>query len=91
MITNVSYCVHVTGGGVDYNLGLHTVTFPAGVTRVLFRVPINDDIIGEEDEEFTLTVDPSSLPVNLARVTPGVATVTIVNDDGMLIYNDPIY
>ncbi|XP_065892786.1 uncharacterized protein [Dysidea avara] len=74
-----------TGGGVDYNLGLHTVTFPAGVTRVLFRVPINDDIIGEEDEEFTLTIDPTSLPANLARVTPSVATVTIVNDDAITV------
>jgi len=34
--------MHFTGGA-DYDSGLYTVTFPAGVTSVSFNVPIIDD------------------------------------------------
>ena len=69
----------VTGGGVDYDSGPYTVTFPAGVTRVPFDVPINDDNVLEDDESFTLGIDPSSLPDDVTRGNPGSATVTINN------------
>ena len=71
----------VTGGGVDYDSGPYTVTFPAGVTRVPFDIPINNDSILENDEDFTVTINPSSLPADITRGDPGSATVTIVDDD----------
>jgi len=66
---------------VDYNSGPYPVTFPAGVTSVTFDVPITDDSILEDNENFMLTIDQSSLPTNVNRGDPGGATVTIVNDD----------
>jgi len=51
------------------------------VTSVSFNVLINDDNIFEGDENFTVTIDPSSLPDDLTRGNPGSATVTIVDDD----------
>ena len=48
-------------GGVDYDSGPYTVTFPAGVTSVSFDVAINDDNILENNETFNLTIMTSSL------------------------------
>ena len=72
---------HVTGGGVDYNSGPYTVTFPAGVTTVPFHVPITDDIILESNEDFNLIIDISSLPNDVTTGSPQQATVTIAEDD----------
>ena len=69
---------------MDYGSGPYTVTFPAGVTSVRFDVPINDDDIFEANEDFTLTIDPCSLPTGDAVGNPGQATVTIVDDDRKL-------
>ncbi|XP_065884189.1 uncharacterized protein [Dysidea avara] len=74
-----------TGGGVDYDSGPYTVTFPAGVTRVPFDIPINNDSILENDEDFTVTINPSSLPADITRGDPGSATVTIVDDDPVTV------
>ena len=78
-----------TGAGVDYDSGPHTITFPAGVTRVSFEVPITNDIILEKDEEFDLIINSSSLPIGVSDSHPSLATVTIVDDDGnvLLSYN----
>ena len=77
------------GAGVDYNSGPHTVTFPAGVTRVLFEVSITNDIILENDEEFNLIINSSSLPTGVSDSHPSLVTVTIVDDDGnvLLLYS----
>jgi len=56
--------------------------FTAGVTRVSFDLGINDDNTLEADEDFTITIDPSSLPDNYGVGDPSSATVTIENDDG---------
>ena len=56
----------------------YNVTFPAGVTSVSFSFPIINDNILEDDENFILTIDPSSAPDD---VNGGQATVTIVDDD----------
>ena len=72
----------LTGGDVDYSSGPYTVTFPAGVTRVSFNISITDDIVLEGDENFNLTIDPSSLPSRVSVINLGQATVTIVDDDG---------
>ncbi|XP_065915711.1 extracellular matrix protein 3-like [Dysidea avara] len=69
-----------TGSGVstDYLSEAYNVTFPAGVTSVSFSFPIINDNILEDDENFILTIDPSSAPDD---VNGGQATVTIVDDD----------
>ena len=67
---------------MDYTSGPYTVTFPAGQTTATFNVSITDDMILEGNENFMLTIDPSSLPDGVTRGTPGEATVNIVDDDG---------
>lgn len=47
-----------------------------------FDVPINDDMILEADEKFTLTIDDTKLPDNVTVGDPSTAIVTIINDDG---------
>ena len=77
------YDCTATGGGVDYDSGPYTATFPAGVTSVPFDVPINDDLILEFNEIFTVTINSSSLPDSVTVSNPDVATVTVINNDGM--------
>ena len=84
---NVNSSNNVTGGGVDYNSGPYSVTFPTGDTIVPFKVPItfdvpiNDDNILENTEMFTLTIDPS-LPSRVTVGNPDRSTVTILDNDG---------
>ena len=66
---------------MDYGSGPYTVTFPAGVTSVPFDISINDDMISEANEDFTLTIDPSSLPTGATVGSPGSAVVTIIDND----------
>jgi len=66
---------------VDYNSGPYPVTFPAGVTSVTFDIPIADDSILEDNENFVLTINQSPLPTGVNYGDPGEAIVTIVNDD----------
>lgn len=67
---------------MDYESGPYTVIFPAGMTRVPFDVPIIDDDILENDEDFDVIINTGSLPDNVRRGSTSRATVTIVNDDG---------
>ena len=68
---------------MDYGSGPYTVTFPAGMTSASFDIPINNDMISEGSENFTLTIDPSSLPPTGVSVgSPDQATVIIGDDDG---------
>ena len=69
---------------MDYTSGPYSVTFPAGVTSVLFNISINDDNIFEENENFTLTIN-SSLSTVVMVGDPGEATVTIVDNDCKLL------
>ena len=73
-----------TGGGMDYDSRPYNITFPAGTTSVPFNVSITDDNILEDNENFFLTVDLSSLPDNITASDPYQATVTIVDKDGKL-------
>ena len=77
---NVNSSNNVTGGGVDYDSGPYTVTFTAGVTSASFDVPINDDDICENDEDFTLTILRGTLPDGIT-CDGGRGIVTIVDDD----------
>ena len=69
---------------MDYTSGPYTVTFLAGQTTTTFDVPINDDYILEGSEDFILTIDATSLPINVIYGNPGQTTVTIVDDDSKL-------
>ena len=80
---NVNSSNNVTDGGVDYDSGIYTVTFPAGETSVPFDVPINNDNIFEGNEDFDLTIIRNTLPAGVTRDDPFRATVTIRDDDGM--------
>ena len=70
------------GGGVDYNSGPYAVQFNVGVTRVSFNVTLKDDRSKENNETFTLSINPSSLPNNINVGDHVPTTVTILNDDG---------
>ena len=78
---NVNSSNNVTGGGVDYDSGPYTVTFPTGQTRVPFDIPINDDIILENVENFMVTIMTSPLPDGVTRGNPDSATVNIMDND----------
>ena len=73
--------VYDAGGGVDYDSGPFKITIPAGETFAVFNVSINDDNITEENESFSLFIDPSSLPGSVDQ-----ATVNIVDNDCKLCF-----
>jgi len=60
--------------------------FSNDVRELSFNVSIEDDMIPEENEEFTatLTLSPADQARfgNLVTVAPDLATVTIMDDDG---------
>ena len=49
---------------------------------IAFGIPIIDDTIIENNENFTLTIDPSSLPTGVTVASFDQATVIIVDNDG---------
>ena len=52
------------------------------MTSVQFDIPINNDVMFEGNENFMLTIYPSSLPPTDVTIgSPDQATVTIVDDD----------
>ena len=65
----------------DDSSGPYYITLAAGMTRISFNVSILDDKILEEDENFVLTIDPSSLPCSLTTGDHDQATVTILEDE----------
>ena len=54
--------------------------FHAGVTLVVLNVSINDDSIVEDNEHFTLSINPSLLP-NKVIIGNAVNVTVTVNDD----------
>ena len=72
---------YFTGGGVDYGSGLYEVTFTAGTTEASVNVSLNDDDICESNENFMITINPTSLPNNITIGDPGRVTVIIVDND----------
>ena len=52
------------------------------MTSIPFDVPINDDNILEQNEEFTLTILQDILPDGVTRGSTDQTIVTIVDDDG---------
>ena len=56
------------------------------MTNVQFDIPINDDAIIENNENFALNIDPSSLPTGVTVGSFDQATVTIVDNDGKFTF-----
>ena len=54
------------------------------MTSVPFKVSLNDDNILEENENFMLTINQSSLPNGVTTGNPSITTVTIVDNDRKL-------
>ena len=71
---------------MDYHSGPYTVKFPTGVATTTFNISINNDNVLEDNENFTLTINSSSLPGNVTVGNPGEATVTIVDDGRHVCY-----
>ena len=69
-------------GDNDYNSGPYSVMFSNGSTIASFDVPIINDNVLEINEEFVLTIDPSSLLENVMTGNPTNSTVTIVDNEG---------
>lgn len=59
--------------------------FTAGMTTASVDVPIIDDNISENNENFDIVIDQLSLPNRVSVSNPDQVTVTIVDDDGMQI------
>ena len=53
----------------------------AGSDRASFNIPITDDDIVEENENFTLIIDMSSLPNDFILGSVSQATVVITDED----------
>ena len=68
-------------GNDDYGPGPYTVTIPAGQTMVPFDIPIVNDGTFEDNEDFNIIIVPGSLPGDVTRGNPGMATVNIIDDD----------
>ena len=84
----MNFMIHyntITGGGVDYDSGPYSVTIPAGNTNVSFDINITIDNLVEDDEEFYLSIDPSSLSSNINTSSPYQTTVNIVNTNSKLL------
>ena len=67
--------------GADYKSGPYSVTFTAGQTIAVLNISITSDSILENDENFILTINSSSLP-NGVSIELGQTTVTILDKDG---------
>jgi len=78
---NNTDCVIISSEN-DYTIGLYNVTFPANVTSRIIDIPICDDIVLEEDEEFDVSIISNSLPDNIINGNVDQSTVIIVDNDG---------
>ena len=70
---------------MDYGSGPYTIIFTAGTTSVVFNISLNDDNAIEGNENFMLAISSSTLPSDFTVGNPNQATVTVVDNDGMLI------
>ncbi len=60
-----------------------SLTFSSSVTQLAVDVPINDDVIVEENERFQVSLTTGDGNVNL---TPATGFVTIIDNDGKRHY-----
>ena len=59
--------------------------FPAGVTQGSFSISANNDMILEDNENFTLIINSSSVPNYVNSFDQ--ATVIIVDDEGISVFS----
>lgn len=57
------------------------MTFTAGNVKAQSQLKIRDDLIVEDDEQYYLIIDNSSLPSNVSLGVTFQTTVTIIDDD----------
>ena len=57
------------------------MTFTAGKVKAQSQLRIRDDLIVEDDEQYYLIIDNSSLPSNVSLGATFQTTVTIIDDD----------
>ena len=81
--TNLTFSYQTVNGtalaGADYTATNGTLTFLAGQTTAVVRVPVTGDYQAEADETFALSFASTVLVANGAQAIEGVAT--IVSDD----------
>ena len=70
------------GGGIDYESGPYSVMILAGMTSAQFNISIINNGVLEQNENFNLTINASSLPSRVFVTDPYQVTVTIRDDDG---------
>lgn len=70
------------GEGVDYTPESYDIMLLNGMTRAAFNISIINDDILERNENFTLTIDQSTLPSSVTIGDASQATVIIEDDDG---------
>ena len=69
------------GQDVDYISGQYNVTIPAGSINASFDIPIIDDGIFEQNEDFYLTIDQLSSLSGVIIGSPDRAVVNIFDND----------
>jgi sugar lactone lactonase YvrE len=86
-VVTVNYATSngTAAAGTDYVAASGTVTIPAGSTSATVNIPINGDTTVEPNETFTFGL---SNQTNAAFISNAVATVTIVNDDATVEFNN---
>lgn len=63
----------------------YSIEISVGQTNISFNIPIIDDNIFEENENFDIIIIPESLPNGFTRHNPGETRITIVDNDGKLL------
>ena len=82
--------INFVTGNMDYHPRPFSITFRASVNSIPVIVGLIDDNTFEGNENFTLTIDPSSLPNNVMVTEPSKVVVVISDDnDGrsVITYN----
>lgn len=80
--SKINYITYFAERDGDYTPGLYIVIFYAKDLEVekSFRVPVTDDNIFENNENFTVTIASSS-PSSVIISDSNQATITIIDDD----------
>ena len=66
---------------MDYHLGSYHITFLSGITLAVFNISIINDNIVEKKENFTLSINESSLPFGVIIGKHNQAQVIIKDND----------
>jgi uncharacterized delta-60 repeat protein len=72
----------------DYQPASGTVTFAAGESEKSISISIADDMLGEGNESFSLTLTNA---VGIELTDPAAATVIIVDDESAVAFSSPTY